>query len=187
MLKKKSVDMVRKHIKRVPKKHFPHLDPKGEICWEAAEFHYYPKNKYWIMGIGIMILGLIFLFIAVAQYLHYDLSLPDYLFMVSLAMMIIIFGQYGHIEPKRYAAELRQDGMLTRGKLYSYESFKSFWIIENPTPIAYFEPVKIGLPVVVLLDDQDVEEIRNYLLRYLPEHPTATEHITDKLNHFLRF
>lgn len=185
---KKKINMEKKHVKKIPKRNLEHLKPKEEIYWEAAEFYYYPKNKYWIMGIGVLMLGLIFLFIALAQYLRRPLSMPDYLFVILLPLMLIIFAKYGHIEPKRYAAELRQDGLLTRGRLYKYDSLKSFWIVENPAPVIYFEPVRLfAMPVSVLLEDQSVDEIRNYALRYLPEHPTATESITEKFNHFLRF
>lgn len=187
MFKKKHVDIARKSIKKIPKRIIEQLVPKEEISWEAAEFYFYPKNKYWIMGIGILMLGLDFLLIAAAQYFKYELVFSDYLLLIALGLMIVVFGQYGHVTPKKYAAELRQTGLLNRGKFYPYDSIKSFWIIETPNPTLYFELVAISLPVSVLLEDQSVEEVRSYLLRYLPEHPTATEHITDKLSHFLRF
>lgn len=186
MKKRKHIDIGKKTKKNVIKS-INHLAPKEEISWEAAEFYYYPKNRFWIMGIGVLFLGLIFLFIAVAQYFHYQMEIADYLFLIALGLMIVLFGKYGHIEPKKYAAELRQTGILNKGRLYSYDDFKSFWIIEEPNPTMFLEPVKMGRPVEILLEEEDVDEIRSYLLRYLPEHPTATEHVVDKLNHFLRF
>ena len=187
MLNKKHVDMVKKSVKKIPRRKIEHLMPKEEICWEPAEFYFYPKNKYWIIGIGVLMLGLDFLFIAAAQYFKYELAFSDYLVLISLGLMIVVFGQYGHAAPKKYAAELRQTGLLNRGKFYPYDSIKSFWIIENPNPTLYVELAAISLPVSVLLEEQSIDEVRSYLLRYLPEHPTATEHITDKLSHFLRF
>ncbi|MDO8513879.1 MAG: hypothetical protein Q7S37_05235 [bacterium] len=183
---KKCTDITKKNIKK-KYKHIERLAPKESINWEAAEFHYYSKNQYWIFGIVILILGLSFLFVAAAQYFGYQLTLADYSLILVMILLIFVFAQYGHIEPRKFKAELGQNGVVIMGYVYSYDKLKSFWITEQPSPVAHFEKVEVGLPLSLLLEDQPVEEVRHFLLRYLPEHPTASEHVTDKVRHFLRF
>lgn len=187
MFKKKPVDMARKNVKKIKLTKPNFVASKEKLSWEAAEFYYYPKNKYWILGIGVLLLGCAFLFYAGAQYFHYQMVTSDYLLIIFLVLVIFVFAQYGHVEPKRFLTELNQDGVVIRGRFYSYNDLHSFWLIEEPNPILYFETSLLGIPLSSLLEEQEIEEVRNYLLRYLPEHSTAVEHLTDKLNHFLRF
>jgi cytochrome c biogenesis protein CcdA len=162
-------------------------EPKEKLVWDAPEFYYYPKNKYWIMGIATLVVGLVFVFIAASQYFHYEFQLSDYLVIIILALILVVFAQYGHSEPDIFQAELGPKGVFYRNHSYSYDSMKSFWIIEKPHPVLYLQVGGAFLPVSILLQEQSIEEVRSYLLRYIPEHPTAVEHVTDKLNHFLRF
>ncbi len=180
----KTVDKALKNIVKLDNYSFK---PKDKISWDAPEFYFYPKNKYWLLGIATMILGLMFVFVAAGQYLHYQFELTGYLVVVILALALVVFAQYGHVEPKVYRAELGTEGIFYRNHFYEYDKLKSFWIVEAPNPIVYFEILGTLLPVSILLQDQNIEEVRAFLIRYIPEHPTATEHITEKLNQFLRF
>lgn len=152
-------------------------EPKHSLIWEAPEFRYYHKNRFWIFGILILMIGVTLLAVSTQNYL-----------MIAVAVLAtVVFYQHGHVRPKKEMVELTDKGVKFRGQIFSYLELRSFWIVEEPHPVVYIEQVKFRFPITILLEEQSVEEVRSFLMRYLPEHPTAVEHFADRLTRLLRF
>lgn len=156
------------------------MQPKIRLEWEAAEFKYYHKDRYWIAGIFILFVSLASILILAG-----DLWLGG-LFAIACILTILVIYQNAHVKPKKYKMILDEKGVVFRDKLYFYNQLKSFWIINHPEGVLYLEQAKLNFPLTILLGKQASEEVRSFLLRYLPEHPFGGEHVGDKLARFLR-
>lgn len=156
------------------------MEPKLSINWEAHEFHYYKKDRWWLLGVAMLFgtIALSFVFVG---------SFPmGGLFSVVCVLLVVVLYQNSKEKPKKFLMELSEDGVIFRDKRYKYDQFKSFWVVTEPQAMLYLEQAKFDLPLTMLLEKQSPEEVRSFLLRYIPEQPVGGEHITDKVSRFLR-
>ncbi len=167
--------------------HHAKVKPKHQIIWDAPEFHYYPKNHFWIFGMMVLFAAMIMLLYALRDWLY--LGTLDYL-LVSVIVVLIVYllQRYGHAKPSKFKVELGERGITFRHQFYAYTSLKSFWLVEEPKTVLYLDPaIWVWLPISIILDKEDLEEVRAFLTRYLPEHPTASELFVDRLGRLMRF
>jgi uncharacterized membrane protein YobD (UPF0266 family) len=160
--------------------------PLEKIEWEAPDFVYYQKDEYWYLGLVIMAIASLMFYVTVK---NFSLNWQDYLLITILILFFAVFHLYSKQEPVKTKVILAQDGITYRDKFFSYDKLKSFWIVEEPHPFLYFEEAKLYSinPITILLENQQIHEVENFLMRYLPYHPTAKEHFVEKFNRFVKF
>jgi hypothetical protein len=147
-----------------------------EIVWEADEFQYFEKNHYWFVGIALLIFGLVCLL----------LWLGEYILAIAMVVCAVVVYQYGNMKPQKVQVRLLEKGLEFGKRIYNYNQMESFWLLEE-YKVLYLQPVGLAMPLKIMLEDQSASQIRSFLLRYLPEHPTAAEHISDRLARYIRF
>ena len=91
-------------------------------------------------------------------------------------------------QPQLLTHTITPRGLLINNWLLSWNDVKSFWIVTVPEGNKlHLQTVKRGLPIVTIyLGKEDPELIRSALTKYLPEHPTRGEQLTDVLARLLR-
>jgi len=130
--------------------------------WEAPEFEKKDKNKSWFVlpAIITIILGII----AVAT--------DNILFLVLILLGFFIFYIYAKKEPRIVKFKINEKGFEIDEKLHDFSSIRSFWMFYNPPTEKEISlrSRKTSSPYIKIpLANQNPNEIRKYLLKFLPE------------------
>lgn len=147
------------------------------IKWQALEFHFYEKGVAWFSRFSIIavLLIIIFIYLGITQK-HFSYYLASG---VVLAAALALFSQ-ARVKPQAVNFHLAEGGIEFSGKKYLWENLKNFWVSGDTV---YFESKKkISIPISMPLGSQDANQLRNYLLQYLPEKSDGGEMLFDKVN-----
>lgn len=153
---------------------------KNSYSWKAPEFPYYPKSPLWYAGFAIA--GLLILIYAIWQ--------RDILMALTLLTLFSVVSLYAGKKPKTITVNLSEKGISLGKNLYLYNDIKSFWIIYQPPQVKTlnFETTSyLNHDIVVQLEDQDPNEIRDFLVEILPEDTEREESYSDKVLRGIRF
>lgn len=130
--------------------------------WQAPEFEKKEKNKSWfiIPAIITIIIGII------------AIATENILFLILILLGFFTFYIYAKKEPRTINFKINEKGVEIDNKLHHFESLKSFWVFYDP-PMEKelsFRSKKITFPYLrIPLAEQNPNEIRKYLLKFLPE------------------
>jgi len=133
-----------------------------EFEWQAPEFDKKEKNKSWfiIPGIITIVLGI------------FALLTDSTLFLIFVILAFLVFYIYANKEPRIIKFKINEKGIEIDEKLHDFDSIRSFWLFYSPPEQKElsFRSRKIFLPYVrIPLADENPNEIRKFLLRFLPE------------------
>lgn len=133
-----------------------------EFIWKAPEFTKKTKNKSWFIvpGIITIILGI------------FSLFTENFLFLIVIILTFFVFYIYANKEPWIIKFKINEKGIEIDKRVYDFDSLKSFWIFYDPPEQKEisFRSKKTFLPYVrIPLADQNPNEIRKFLLKFLPE------------------
>lgn len=133
-----------------------------EFEWEAPEFDKKEKTKSWFIvpAIITIILGLFALFS------------DNFLFLIAIILAFFIFYIYANKEPRIIKFKINERGIEIDEKLHDFDSLRSFWLFYNPPEQKElsFRSRKTLLPYIrIPIANQDPNEIRKFLLKFLPE------------------
>ena len=133
-----------------------------EFEWEAPEFEKKEKTKSWffIPAIITIVLGIIALFT------------ENILFLIFVVLAFVTFYMYANKEPRVIKFKIDEKGIELDNRLHEFSDLRSFWVFYAPP-----EEKEISLrsrktffPYIrIPLAEQDPNEIRKYLLKFLPE------------------
>lgn len=132
------------------------------LHWQAKEYHKQEKSKRWYLIVSTLLACIIF----------YALFTNS----PVMAITFILIGVVGFLllekDPSPVDFTITEDGITARNELYTYEHINSFWIFYEPEGKQYISlhtQAEILPYVKIPLGDMDPTEIRDILLRYLPE------------------
>jgi len=133
-----------------------------EFEWKALEFPKKEKSKSWfvIPGLITIIIGL------------FALLTENILFLIVIILSFVIFYSYANKEPKIIEFKINEKGIEIDKKPYDYEELRSFWVFYDPPEQKEisFRSRKTLLPYIrIPLDNEGPNDIRKYLLKFLPE------------------
>lgn len=133
-----------------------------EFEWEAPEFEKKDKSKSWFVAPAIIAIGLgVFALLS-----------DNILFLVVILLGFFSFYIYAKKEPRTIKFKIDEKGIEIDGKLHDFDSLRSFWVFYNPPEEKEisFRSRKTFFPYLrIPLADENPNEIRKYLLRFLPE------------------
>jgi len=148
------------------------------ISWTASEFIAHSKSSSWYM-----ILGAITVVLAVLGYFFADTMTS-----IIVVVVALLFGFIGARKPRELPYQVDDHGILIDKKLYTYDHFKSFSIMQEEgiesiwlMPLQRFAP---GLSIY--FSPQEGQKIVNLLGTFLPFEERKLDAI-DKLMHRVRF
>lgn len=183
--KKKEVPKtMREVIKEKPKKTEPEKTekPKKEIIgfsWNAPEYEYLQKQSDWYWSVGILSFGF-----AIVAYLLNNFLLGVFVILAGFTIML-----YGAKRPKTVKFEINYKGLIIDNRLFSFDDLKSFWMHYDPPHKKELgvESKKTFMPrLIIPLQNQDPNEIRTFLLKFLEEEPYE-ESLIEAITKYLGF
>lgn len=157
----------------------PQTQEKIAIEWQAPEFVPHPSRRG--LGVFFVLVAAIFLVISV-----FKGNFSGAILSILAGFLLYIYTQK---EPRLTKFAITPKGITAGGDFYDFDALESFWIFYDPPDLkeisikthALLSP-KLHLP----LGDQDPNEIRAVLLKYLPEEKQAPS-ILDSLARGLGF
>ncbi|MBI3232302.1 MAG: hypothetical protein HYZ51_04460 [Candidatus Doudnabacteria bacterium] len=156
------------------------MSNKNSISWQALEFKHYEKNAGWyvtLVSIAILIAGF---FIIVQQ---------DYFAAITIMILAALIVYFSRQKPEIVEIHLTSKGLHTGNLHIPYKQIKHFWMVDKePHKTVNFETSTfVNRLMIVELDEQDPEEVRQFLLAYLPEHHETEPTLSQKVIHWLKF
>ena len=134
------------------------------LSWKAYKFENFERHPWW----GII------LFILLVILLTYSLLTDNFLLSIILILAGIIVYLFENKDPEIYHFAICETGIIAHDRFYSFLDIEDFWI--------FYEPGKLGrkelslkttnkfFPYVHLpLGEQNPNQIRDVLLKYIPE------------------
>ncbi len=152
---------------------------KDTVRWEASEYVDHEKANGWY---GILAFGAV-----VVMVLVYLLS-KDIFATVMIAIAVILFGVVAARKPRTLSYLVDQKGIKIADKLYTYENFKTFSVIQDGAIHSIqLLPLKRFMPPLVLYYPPDQEQdVVETLGRYIPYQDKAQDTF-DRLMARIRF
>jgi hypothetical protein len=151
----------------------------GSVHWTASEFIDHDKRAGWFIGLAAAA--------AVACVLVYFVT-HDTIATVMIVVAAALFGVTAGRKPNTLDYNLDSSGIKIGSKLYEYNFFKSFSVIEEGalssiqlTPLARFSP-----PISLYYPPEQEDQILNTLSNYLP-HEERHRDPVDRLMRRIRF
>lgn len=124
------------------------------------------------------------------------LALTTYFILTQsyLVAIIVVLGGYtiyqlAHQEPEVLPVTFSTDGVKFKGKVLPFSTMKTFWITEHGPNARrlYLQQIdRFSTPLVIPIVKHDVEKVRDFLKRYIPESHNVKEDMSEKLNRWLR-
>lgn len=150
------------------------------IAWQAPEFRHYEKNLGWyvtLSGITVLIVG----FFVVVQ--------SDYFAAASLAILAILITLFARQKPQIVNIELSGRGIKFGNIMFPYKQLRYFWVVNNQTHknVIFHTTAFLNNTVILELEDQNPDEVREFLLQHLPEHEETQETPVQKIMHKIKF
>jgi hypothetical protein len=154
-------------------------EDKPVFSWSAREFPNYTKNASWYWLFVLAGVALMAFFIWQRNWAAAGLI---------AAAVFAIFAQ-ARVFPKAVKCELYRSGIVVNEKAYPYDTLKAFWIIAGEHPVVRFEQTGtfIKNQINVPISDEDPEQVRLFLSKFLPEDEKRGEDVTDVIQRWLRF
>jgi hypothetical protein len=133
-----------------------------EFKWKAPEFPTRKKTKSWFIIPAIITISLGI----------FALVTENILFLIVIILAFFVFYIYANKEPRIVKFKINEKGIEIDKKLHDFDSLRSFWIFYNPPEQKELSlrSRKTFLPYVrISLGDKNPNEIRKFLLKFLPE------------------
>lgn len=155
-------------------------NPNQKIAWQAPEFRHYEKSALWYITLSLL---------AVLLVAYFSLK-QDYFAALTMAILGAMVAFFSRQKPEIMEIELTSKHIKFGDIALPYKNLKSFWLVynQNHKTLNLETTTYINNLVILELGETDPEEVRNFLLNYLPEHPEReSETFAQKLMHGLKF
>ena len=150
---------------------------KPIFSWQSPEFVSYKRDAKWI--VGIIAIVLVLLVILVFQKLWTGAGM--------VAVAGVLFLVISNTKPKEIACAVYNEGIVVDKKVYNFNQFKSFWLVNGALPKLLFQLTgRLAGQITMPLDDMDPEQIRMFISKHLPEEDEKSEDFTDIINRLFR-
>ncbi|MEI7690089.1 MAG: hypothetical protein WCI63_00420 [bacterium] len=146
--------------------------------WDALDREELKNRLLYFLGAGIIVLCL----------LAYIIYKKDYVGAVFLLVIFVAFVFYKLQKPKEIHYAFSNYGLFVNDKYYHYQEFHSFWFIDtkNQSHIHFLFNKKYLPKLIINLQEQENETVRNVIQNYLPEQEDVAEPIMDKIIRILK-
>lgn len=159
-----------------------HLEQHDEviISWKAPEYIQHEKSKNWY--IAAIIVGLLLIIMSIVT--------QNYTMTLALVVFAIVYPyvQTKH-PPKEIEIKLTRMGIRVGKMFFPYTHVKAFWIVYHPPFVKTLNlqvHKRFTKDLVVQLNDQDPNVVREFLCTQVPEWEGKAEPITDMLVRLLK-
>jgi hypothetical protein len=149
-----------------------------KISWSAPEFNYTPKGPDWYWMVGLTTLALVVT----------ALVSGNILFAIILVIGSISIAIQSSQKPEVINIKATDQGVQVADTLYPFSSLRSFWVVNTPhEKKLLLRSEKTYMPYVVIpIEEVNPENVRHFLLQYLPEEKLK-EPLIRKIMEYLGF
>ena len=147
--------------------------------WHSREFVYYEKSTGWYITFTAIILMLI----------AYNIFLKDYFAALTFFLIGLATWYFAQIKPSIVEVSISDKGIYFDETHIPYASIKRFWIVHHQKAKALHLETTAYLNrfMVIQLEDQDPEVIRDILIEFIPQTPDNEETLTRRLARKFKF
>jgi len=148
------------------------------IAWKAPDYYTFEKSPYWSLGIGALAIVLCAILIFTQNYFP----------IIIIVLAVIVTFQIAHERPPTQEFALDEGGILSRNSYLPYLEIKSFWVAKHGNKsVLYLEPVNRAKSAITIpLGNQNPNEVKDFLLRFVPEKFEYGELLSEKLIRIFR-
>ncbi len=143
-----------------------------KISWNTQEYFHTEKTAdwYWIVGIVTLAVAAI------------SIILNNVIFAILILVSSFTLSLFASRRPATVTVLLDSFGVTFGRTRYPYSNLEAFWIeMENHHPRLLLKSKKMIMPlIIILIENIDEEEIRQFLKNHLPEEE-MTEPLLEKL------
>lgn len=161
-------------------KHTLHEHEKTLLSWEAPEFMPTPRGKLWYLT-ACLVFGLLIFY----GFISGNITMALVFIMAAVAYAII-----EKRPPREVQINVTDLGVWINHRFFPYHHINAFWIIYHPPYVrSLYLRIKEGRrlhSIRIELFHEKPQEVRQALLREVPEIEGAQEPIIDVLNRILR-
>lgn len=151
---------------------------KPVFVWEAPEFASYVKTSNWFVLIVLIAIGLIVIFAWQKNWTAVGV-------VAAAALALII---QSRTKPKKLKCSVYRSGVVVDERVYPFETLKSFWLVYGEQPyIRIAQAKRFSSNVHLPIAEEDPEQIRLFLAKFLPEEEKNGEDFADTIQRWLRF
>ena len=153
---------------------------KNSLSWHASEFKEYEKNLGWYIALvacAILIMG----FFVIVQ--------KDFFAAITIGILTIMIVFFARQKPQVLEIQLNNKGVYHGQVHIPYKQIKRFWIVDkHPHRTLNLETsTYLNRLMILELDEQDPDEVREFLLEYLPEHEDSEPTFAQRVIHWFKF
>lgn len=151
---------------------------KPVFVWKSADFVQYDRSNQWYTTVVLATA-------AVAALLVWQQIWTGVILVVVAALIMLISSR---LKPREVKCAVFTEGIVVDERSYEYGQFKSFWINAGELPKLVFQRVgKIAGVVEIPLQNVDIDQVRLYISKHLPQEDDQGENLVDRINRMLRF
>lgn len=134
---------------------------KAPITWQAPEYYHRDKSADWYWAVGIIALS------AAGT----AIILDNVIFGLVIIIATFSLMMYASRRPATIDIEINERGVKTGKMYYPYSNLESFWVEENHSyPKILLKSKNVIVPhIVIHIEDEDPNEIRDFLREHLTE------------------
>jgi len=150
-----------------------------KISWHAPEYRHYEKNAGWyvtLISIVVLIIG----FFVIQK---------DIFAAITTGLLGVLVVGFSRQKPEVIPMELDHKS-VKMGKIeLPYKQIRHFWVVHNEKhkTVNLETTTLVNNMVVLELEDQDPETVRQFLAQHLPEHEETDATFVQKITHWLKF
>jgi hypothetical protein len=155
------------------------MNENNTLNWQAYEYKHTPKSADWFWALGIIAIS-----IAVTSILF-----NNFLFAIFIILGALALGIFAKRRPLLLSIEINDKGIKVGRTFYAFSSIESFWVDaenENDQKVIIKVDSITMSHVAIPIEEIDPMDIKEYLLKYLPEEEHA-EPIANKIMERLGF
>ncbi|MDD5606043.1 MAG: hypothetical protein PHR51_01820 [Patescibacteria group bacterium] len=153
---------------------------KELFSWQAGEFRAATRGVWWHVTVwALAILAVV-----------YSVYIQSWFFIGVVVMIVVALYVLGRAEPRVFTHSITDSGILVGERFYSYDSLKSFWIVNDKiagVTLNVMTAKRFDLLLTLQIQESDVEKVRQILSKFLPEDAGRGEDTIDKIGRFLKF
>ena len=165
-------------MEKTKTKHQDHREVLLE--WETLDFIPIPRGKTWYIVAGLVVAGL----------LIFALSTGSWTMAIAFIMLVIVFMLVEKRDPRKVKVVISDMGIQYKGRFHPYHHINAFWMVYHPPYVrVLYLRLNTGRSYKLIrieLNHQKPQEVRELLLRELPEIEGAQEPFSDLMARILR-
>ena len=149
----------------------------NKISWRALEYKRKEKTTDWYWAVIIITLS-----IAIISFFLHDTLFGLLIIVATISLLL-----FSSKEPKTVTISIDKRGIVIEKDMYPFATLEAFWvdILDENEPKMIVRSKKKILPLVIIpIEEHHHLDIRDFLLKYLPEqemHEPVSHKIMEKL------